>query len=70
MQLFLYYNFPPPIRNYAAVIFQYDGCIPAYASGIPELRRLHNLRMVYTKHPVWYIPYESFGIYHTGIYYL
>ncbi|MDR2859522.1 MAG: hypothetical protein LBV64_03915 [Mediterranea sp.] len=41
----------------------YDGSIPAYASGIPELRRLHNSRMVYTKHPVWYIPYEAFTIY-------
>ncbi|MDR2859886.1 MAG: hypothetical protein LBV64_05815 [Mediterranea sp.] len=43
----------------------YDGSIPAYASSIPELRRLHNSRMVYTKHPVWYIPYGAFTIYLT-----
>ncbi|KAA6319012.1 hypothetical protein EZS27_031047 [termite gut metagenome] len=47
--------------------WNYDGSIRAYASGIPELRRLHNSRMVYTKHPVWYIPYDSFAIYQTGI---
>ncbi|MDR2858849.1 MAG: hypothetical protein LBV64_00430 [Mediterranea sp.] len=41
----------------------YDGCIPEYASGIPELRRLHNPRMVYTKRPVWYMPYGAFTIY-------
>ncbi|MDR2859932.1 MAG: hypothetical protein LBV64_06050, partial [Mediterranea sp.] len=46
----------------------YDGSIRAYASGIPELRRLHNSRMVYTKHPVWYIPYHSFAIYQKGNY--
>ncbi|MDR2859258.1 MAG: hypothetical protein LBV64_02540, partial [Mediterranea sp.] len=56
----IYKNILPSYRNY-------DGCILAYASGIPELRRLHNSRMVYTKHPVWYIPYDSFAIYQSEI---
>ncbi|MDR2859051.1 MAG: hypothetical protein LBV64_01485, partial [Mediterranea sp.] len=46
----------------------YGTGIREYASGIPELRRLHNSRMVYTKHPVWYIPYDSFAIYQRGYY--
>ncbi|MDR2859433.1 MAG: hypothetical protein LBV64_03440 [Mediterranea sp.] len=37
----------------------YDGSIREYASGIPELRRLHNSRMVYTKRGFYYISYEN-----------
>jgi hypothetical protein len=60
------FDLPAAYRNYDGCISAYDGCILEYASGIPELRRLHNSRMVYTKHPVWYIPYGSFAIYQRG----
>ncbi|MDR2859556.1 MAG: hypothetical protein LBV64_04095 [Mediterranea sp.] len=50
--------------NYASSIPAYASSIREYASSIPELRRLHNSRMVYTKHSVWYIPYGAFTIYY------
>ncbi|MDR2860059.1 MAG: hypothetical protein LBV64_06715 [Mediterranea sp.] len=53
-------------RNYASSIPAYASSIREYASSIPELRRLHNSRMVYTKHPLWYIPNDSFAIYQRG----
>ncbi|MDR2859066.1 MAG: hypothetical protein LBV64_01560 [Mediterranea sp.] len=47
-------------RNYDGCIPEYASSIREYASSIPELRRLHNSRLVYTKHPLWYIPKDSY----------
>ncbi|MDR2860083.1 MAG: hypothetical protein LBV64_06835 [Mediterranea sp.] len=58
----------PSYSPYGTGIRWYGTGIREYASTIPELRRLHNSRLVYTKHPLWYIPYESLGIYHRGDY--
>ncbi|MDR2859751.1 MAG: hypothetical protein LBV64_05135 [Mediterranea sp.] len=41
-----------------------------YATGILPVCYRHNSRMVYTKHPVWYIPYDSFAIYQRGNYFI